>query len=221
MNFDLSTLLASIDLYCERTGPEAWSEPLNFLSNASFLLIGWFIFRRYRETTSRRLQILGINAFAIGLGSGLFHMLPSRLTQIFDVIPIAIFVAITLYLYVDELKSRDSRWQITLAACLLTFVLLPILARVSSLSLYLAHGEFYLGIVPALLIMAGRESLLAKRCVLFFAAIAFGLAYFARTVDLPFCDAWPSGTHWLWHLLTATVAWLMASLEWTSQSRRN
>jgi hypothetical protein len=37
---------AAIDSYCERTGPDFWSEPFNALSNLSFIVaavVGWMI----------------------------------------------------------------------------------------------------------------------------------------------------------------------------------
>jgi hypothetical protein len=30
-----------VDLYCERTDPSFWAEPINALSNLSFLLAAW------------------------------------------------------------------------------------------------------------------------------------------------------------------------------------
>ena len=38
--------LESIDLYCERTGPELWSEPLNALSNLAFIGVAALLWRR-------------------------------------------------------------------------------------------------------------------------------------------------------------------------------
>ena len=38
--------LRVVDGYCERTGPGYWSEPLNALSNAAFLVAAWASWRR-------------------------------------------------------------------------------------------------------------------------------------------------------------------------------
>ncbi|MGH8698519.1 MAG: hypothetical protein ACREVS_18685, partial [Burkholderiales bacterium] len=43
------------------------------------------------------------------------------------------------------------------------------------------------------------------------AAGVFAVAIAVRTLDLPLCRAWPAGTHFLWHLLTAWVLYLAAT----------
>jgi hypothetical protein len=35
--------------------------------------------------------------------------------------------------------------------------------------------------------------------------VVFSVAITFRTMDIAVCDAFPYGTHWLWHLLNATV----------------
>ena len=34
-----------IDLYCERTAPGLWEEPINALTNLSFFVAAWFAWR--------------------------------------------------------------------------------------------------------------------------------------------------------------------------------
>jgi hypothetical protein len=36
----------------------------------------------------------------------------------------------------------------------------------------------------------------------------FAVALVFRTIDTPICRAWPSGTHFVWHLLNALVMYL-------------
>lgn len=38
----------AIDIYCERTDADFWSEPINALSNAAFMVVGLFALRRAR-----------------------------------------------------------------------------------------------------------------------------------------------------------------------------
>ena len=46
----MENLLRHVDLYCERTGPEYWAEPLNALSNLAFIAAGlWFLVKFRRE----------------------------------------------------------------------------------------------------------------------------------------------------------------------------
>jgi hypothetical protein len=41
------------------------------------------------------------------------------------------------------------------------------------------------------------------------AAIVFAAAFAARQLDGPLCDAIPVGTHFLWHLLAAVLAFIL------------
>lgn len=43
-----SDWLAPVDGYCERTGPEPWSEPVNAVTNLAFLAAAAVMFARVR-----------------------------------------------------------------------------------------------------------------------------------------------------------------------------
>jgi hypothetical protein len=69
---------------------------------------------------------------------------------------------------------------------------------------------------PALLAVAGlavwagwRKRPGTRRLALGAGVFAVALAF--RTVDLALCDAWPIGTHAVWHCLNAVVLWLVAT----------
>jgi len=40
----------------------------------------------------------------------------------------------------------------------------------------------------------------------------FFAAFAARSSDMPVCDSFPLGTHFLWHLLNATLLYLLVRL---------
>ena len=64
-----------IDLYCERSSPEFWAEPINALTNASFLIAAgaiWFTSRR-SDTIVPAVWLFIALAAAIGIGSFVFH----------------------------------------------------------------------------------------------------------------------------------------------------
>ncbi len=64
-----------IDNYCERLGPGLWAEPLNALSNLSFLIaafVAWRLLQRGAAVDGSH-KILVLLIATIGIGSGLFH----------------------------------------------------------------------------------------------------------------------------------------------------
>jgi hypothetical protein len=88
-----SALFEAIDNYCERTGPEFWSEPLNALTNLAFIAAGiWGIVLVRRHETGAFAALLAWWAIVIGVGSALFHTFANRLTVWADVVPIALFI---------------------------------------------------------------------------------------------------------------------------------
>ncbi|TIW90088.1 MAG: hypothetical protein E5V59_23470, partial [Mesorhizobium sp.] len=64
------TLSAAVDLYCERTGPEFWSEPVNVLTNLAFIAAGlWGVREVRRLGTGTFAEVLAWWVVAIGIGS--------------------------------------------------------------------------------------------------------------------------------------------------------
>src|SRR3712207_1850463 len=79
--------------YCERIDAHFWAEPLNAITNVAFLLAAALAARLLlRERASDwPAAILTALVGAIGIGSFLFHTIPSRWTAAVDVIPIQLF----------------------------------------------------------------------------------------------------------------------------------
>jgi hypothetical protein len=93
-----------VDIYCERIDATFWSEPLNALTNAAFIIAACAAALRYRAAgvRDRFLQtLIGIVAL-IGIGSFAFHTLATRGAVLLDVIPITIFI----YAYLALALSR-------------------------------------------------------------------------------------------------------------------
>jgi hypothetical protein len=66
-----------IDLYCERTSPGLWAEPLNALSNLAYFAAAWGVWRIARGTGDPGARLLVGVLVAIGTGSALFHAFAS------------------------------------------------------------------------------------------------------------------------------------------------
>lgn len=191
-----------IDLYCERIGPGLLAEPLNALTNLGFLLAAACAWHAAGRRADGRL--LAALLAAIGVGSGLFHTYASAWAQWLDVIPIALFQVTWLALYARRALGLSA---VATGGTVALFVLaLALAGRWPDV----LNGS--LGYAPALLallalgVLDGAGAPAAHRLRL--AAATFAASLAARTVDAQVCAWWPSGTHWLWHVLNALVLWL-------------
>jgi len=212
----MSDMTAFIDIYCERTASGFWNEPLNALSNASFLLAAWWNYQRIDQTswTSIDVWLCGLAA-CIGLGSFAFHTVPSMLTQWLDVIPIWLFVVSYTVALIHCLAGR--RWRRTVFITVVGFVLL--------ISFFVLTGEVItakppgdgalplngsLQYLPALIVLlvVSVIATFSKHPItqyLWAASALFLLALCFRTVDIQVCGMVATGTHFIWHLLIGAV----------------
>ncbi|TAK08059.1 hypothetical protein EPO44_03095 [bacterium] len=217
-------LFEPIDLYCERTHRGLWAEPFNALSNAAFLLGALGLYRLAgrvdKEPARKALVYLSVMSALVGAGSALFHSFPNKLTQSADVLPIAIFVALAVYFYFRERADHGIPLRQTLILCLLFITGTPLLAILLGLSPYFAKGEYYLGLFPAMLLLAVSETNHAKRMRIFLSALIFGLALTARTLDPYLCADFPLGSHFIWHLGSAAAAFLMGTVQGLNDAKR-
>ncbi|MEI5681904.1 MULTISPECIES: ceramidase domain-containing protein [unclassified Mesorhizobium] len=203
-----NTLFDHVDLYCERLGPELWAEPANALTNLAFVAAGlWGVREVRRRGTGTFAEVLAWWAVAIGIGSALFHTFANRLTIWADVLPIAGFtLAYTLlnlrrflgfgwpksiaifvgfYAVVGFATFMVPDW-LRLASNGSTGYMPPFLALIFFGILVTAHGN-----------RAGWYNLAAA--AIFVASVTF------RAIDPVVCDAFPLGTHFLWHILNGLM----------------
>lgn len=213
-----------INAYCERHDTSFWSEPLNALSNAGFLVAAALAARRERESPlrDRAAQVLAVLVAVVGIGSFLFHTFANRWSLLADVIPIAIFIysyfCLALHRYFG--LRRSLAFAATLLFAVVSFGFVPALDALTGSSLFdLSNGS--IGYLPALLALVGtgagllylaRESGEAYRAagaaILGIAAL-FLVSLGFRTLDSAFCSVLPVGTHMFWHLLNAGVLYAL------------
>lgn len=198
---------APIDLYCERTDPSFWAEPVNAISNLSFLIAAALAFREWRQRGGDAGVLLLILLTAlIGIGSFTFHTVATRGAALADVIPIAVFIYGYLLWALRRLFGLGWLWSLMAVAA------------------FAASAQAFSGMVPrnvlngshaylpalAALVAVGwlKQGGRAGRLMLAAAAVlAVSLTF--RTIDLAVCDAVPLGTHFLWHLLNGLVLYLL------------
>lgn len=204
---------ASVDGYCERTSAAFWAEPLNAVSNAAFLFaavaVALLLIRSGRR--DRAGWLLAALIAMIGAGSFLFHTFATRWAGLADVIPIAAFIHVYLYLAMRRLIGL-ARPGAALAA-LLFFAGTTLVQTVVPAGTL--NGS--IGYLPALAAIAATGGLLLARgqaagITLLGIGAIFLVSLTARTFDAAVCPAFPAGLHFLWHGLNAVVLFLLVRI---------
>jgi Ceramidase len=196
-----------MDVYCERVGPGLLAEPLNAVSNASFLLAAWAAWVLAKRTGNLSAGVRALIAIAalVGIGSFLWHTYATSLTLILDIIPILIFIIWFIWLYTRTVIGMRSLFAVASAAAFLlaTFVAIQY-SEVLHGALVYSPGLIVVlvfGVFQATQRMVARFTLLA-------AAGVYVAALFFRTIDNEVCPVLPIGTHFLWHILIGLVTYL-------------
>lgn len=196
--------ITPIDNYCERTGPEFWSEPVNALTNAAFVAAGlWGLHLVRRHGTGRFAAVLCWLAILVGLGSFLFHTTANSATVWADVIPIVVFLlAYTVFNLRRFFRFGRTKVAVVFVAFYAVSGVLTWLVPASVMQATSGTATY----LPAFLAMAFFGGWLtlrghpAGRYELAAAAI-FVVAATFRALDAHVCAALPLGTHFLWHSL--------------------
>lgn len=204
----------AIDAYCERTDASYWSEPLNAVSNAAFLIAAFVMWRRCRGAGLPLANLLITFLALIGVGSYLFHTFATAWASTADVVPIGLFIL--TYLFAVNLHFwRLGVWQ----ALGLTALFVPYAAAtVPPFALIPGLGSSA-GYAPVPLLIGIYAVLLRRRAPRTARGLAIGagiliVSLIFRTLDAPLCMALPAGTHFLWHILNA------AMLGWMIETHR-
>jgi hypothetical protein len=196
-----------MDAYCERVGMGVFAEPLNAVSNISFLLAAWaaWVLASRTGALSSGVRVLIVLGAAVGIGSILWHTLPNMLTLILDIVPILIFICWFIWLYTrNVIGMRTVFAGASVAAFLVaTFLVFPLSGVLHGAPVYAP------GLIATLVLGAfhARERRV-ERFTLLAAAGVYLAALFFRTIDNEVCPVLPIGTHFVWHLLIGLVTYL-------------
>jgi hypothetical protein len=214
---------ALLRIYCERTMPGVWQEPLNALSNLAFILAGILAWRLYSKrglfSIRRHWDFLLLIAllFAIGIGSALWHFVPTRHTILADVIPILIFINIYLLSFLYRIAKCNWQWIVILYLLFLILnVAINLLFNPNLLngSIFYAAGWITL-IVMGVYLWAIKHPM---RKQMLAAGGIFTLSLLFRTIDNDVCQWVPEGTHFIWHLLNAYLLYLLIGILFEQQA---
>jgi hypothetical protein len=197
-----------IDQYCERFDPSFWAEPVNALTNAAFIAAAVMALMDWRRggSSDRAVFALIIVVFAIGLGSFAFHTLATRGAKLLDVIPIGMFIYGYFLLALRRMLGMPWIYAIVL---LIAFMALSIGLAIAIPREVLNGSTGYFPALGALLVIGWllRDSAQGRAMLIGAAILTVSLAL--RIVDLDICDAFPLGTHFLWHVLNAVLLYLL------------
>jgi len=193
--------------YCERTGPGLLDEPVNLLTNLSFIVAAGFIYRlmRDREQFNPGNILLLVLVAMIGIGSALFHSFATEWARLLDVVPIFLYQLAFLWLYMQRVARLGTFFRAVLVG---GFLLVSLYAL--TFKAMLNGSVMYL---PAILsVMAVSvyhySSKRVEPMLGWYALFVFALSLFFRTVDVSLCPVWPLGTHFVWHLLNGVLLYL-------------
>jgi hypothetical protein len=210
MNTSLSTHWYGV---CERTSHSFLAEPLNVISSFAFIFVAVAIYRLYhRHEDLQKKWIWDVHAltfltFLIGINSIVFHMFPNRTTELADTLTIVLFIV----LYFWSVLFRVARTTIFQAVvCFVAFVgFSHILVAQFPNSLNDSIG--YLSTMIALIMIAVHLHLRARPSSQHFmlAAIVGVCSLFCRAIDRAVCDEIFFGTHFIWHMLNATLLYIL------------
>lgn len=197
-----------IDNYCERTGPEFWSEPINALTNLSFIIAAILVFRIIAKKNIKSLDVylFGFSFLSIGIGSFLFHTFATRWAELADVIPILIFQVLYLWFYSKNIMQLSPlKSSLFLSSFFIISFFIGTLPPLLNGSIIYAPAILYLLILSIYHVATNKK----RKYTLLASSIIFIFSLTFRSIDMMFCDHLPFGTHFMWHLLNGVMLYMI------------
>ncbi len=197
----------SIDMYCERTDPSLWSEPLNAATNLAFLVAAALLWRQAGRGAGRDTRVLILLIGAVGLGSMAFHTLATRWAALLDIGFIAVFVLFFHQRFQVRALGRSNGAANLGVAVFVVLAGLFVLAIKQLPTLSQNDSESYLAPFLLLLVCARQAAPRWPEAARWLnrAAGLFVASLLCRAIDQPLCAVWPAGTHLGWHLINAAM----------------
>ncbi|WP_425085576.1 ceramidase domain-containing protein [Ruegeria profundi] len=199
-----------IDGYCERLTPAYWAEPINAVTNAAFLIAAFIMWRRVRGQGMPLAMLLVLFLATIGIGSYLFHTHAQVWAAMADVAPILLYILVYIFAI-----NRDV-WQMRpLPAAMVTALIIPYTAATLPLFQLVPGLGGSAAYAPVPLLILIYAFLLRNRTPETARGLAIGAAILIasitfRALDEPLCMQLPLGTHFMWHILNATMlGWMI------------
>lgn len=198
-------------MYCERDTAGWFAEPLNTVSGLAFFISAWQAWRQLERARLREqwdLHLLAGLIGLVGLASMLWHASGIGWLHWFDAAAVAAFVLAYWQVFLVRVSQLGWAglaigWLLTGAGLALFYLLLPLLFLGSTL----VYAPLLLLLLAGIVMSARVDRRLARDLLL--ASGLLLLALVVRAADLLLCDWVIVGTHWLWHLLTAGLLFVL------------
>jgi len=182
-------------------------EPFNTYSNLAIIFFGLlgFAVTLRRAPRAADLYVLSTLLLATGLGSFFWHGLRERWALSADVWSGVLFLMALFFLWARRVMPL---WQ-----ALLFFIAFYLVSKYFDDIDLIPYGR-WASMMPAILIFGGcliyRTAAFSKSAAIFgTGGVLFAIAALTfRTIDRfpAICDAYPIGTHFLWHVLLSSAA---------------
>jgi len=201
-----------VDAYCERMDPGLWAEPFNATSNAGFAVAAALLYVRLRRSPTpapMSIRLLPALLLLVGVGSLAFHTMATVWAGWLDTGFILAFACVFFYAFFRHSGGASWQWS---AAAAFGFFWLSFGAKAWLPDLGLNGSEAYSPMLVGLFAMTAWVQRYPQVSRLFFSAsLLLCVSIVLRTVDRAVCDAFPLGTHFLWHLLNAAVLYILTA----------
>ncbi len=197
--------------YCERTDFTYWSEPVNAVTNAAFLIAAALMAWRLRGVRLPLAWALVAVLAAIGVGSFLWHTHATGWAGLLDVLPILGFILIYIFA-----ATRDFLGLSPARAAAAVVLFFPYAGGVAwGLNVLVPQMEANAGYASVVLLIFVYALILRRDAPGTARGLAIGAGILAvslsfRALDGPVCAVFPLGTHFLWHILNAVMlGWMI------------
>lgn len=195
-----------VDLYCERFDAGLFAEPLNALSNLSFIVAGlWLMAALPRlfpapRRTPATLEVLAGLILLIGIGSGAFHVFATQWAQWLDVGSIGLFIYFFVVCFAHYVL--DVRWGLAWIAAPAFWAFGLFVQAPFEPGAFNGSVGYFPALAGIALMGVGLAAQRRPGAAQFaLATVVFTVSLGFRSVDLAWCAGWVWGTHWAWHLL--------------------
>lgn len=202
----------SVDGYCERLDAAYWSEPINALSNAAFLVAAVFMWTRCRGMPMARALCVVLGA--IGIGSYAFHTHATLWAMLADVAPIGVFILLYIHAANRHFWGLSPLPALAATALFLPYaaLLAPVFQRLPFFEISAAYWPVPLLIALYAVALRRRVPRVARRLAIGAGLLTASLVF--RSLDMIVCPSFPLGTHFLWHLFNgAMLGWMIEVLR--------
>lgn len=206
-------------LYCETGHPWLFmAEPVNTVTNGFIIFaafLAWREVRRAKVGMPLDLSTLLFLLFATGVGSFFWHAFRTRVALAFDALPGLLFLFVFSGIWINRLFGR---WAgifgalgllfAAFGSIWLTVTLFPAMRTLPpAISLAPAYATISLIGFGLVIVTIGKIGWTSAEIVAGALVCAIAAAV-CRSIDLVVCSVVPFGTHFLWHILLSTAAYL-------------